>query len=862
MADIFLKIINMSISATWIVLTVLLLRLLLKKAPKWITVLLWGVVAVRLICPFSIESIMSLVPSTEIISPEIMVDKTPTIDSGVPIINNIVNPVVGETFAPDPTASANPLQILIPVLAIVWIVGIAAMLIYILISFLRLKRKIITAVLLRDNIYQSESVVSPFVLGIIKPKIYLPFNINDQCMEHVIAHEQAHIRRKDYLWKPLGFLILTLHWFNPMVWLGYILLCRDIELACDEKVIKRLNNDQRADYSQALLTCSVNRRMIVACPLAFGEVGVKDRVKSVLNYKKPAFWIIIVAIVASIVIAICFLTDPLESNDDKTTNSTSNNTTTSDILSTNADTVQCTHVWGQWVEKTKASCQTTGMKERICHNCHITESQKTEKLAHKESDWIIEKVADIGKDGVKYTKCVHCNKEMNKKTIPAITENHEHKVTEWLIVKNPDCTNKGIQNAVCSCGKTIETKEIASKGHTTVIDKAVAATCTSNGLTEGSHCSVCNNIIIQQKTTDKLPHKSIIDIAVAATCTSEGLTQGSHCSVCNTVIVKQNSINKLPHVPVTDAAVSATCKDTGMSEGSHCSVCKMVLVEQTVIPKTNTHTLSSWIIETEATCKAVGKKYRKCIDCNKKLETATIEKLTTHRVGVMNVEIDDGLFCGDKGEYFSTVYCKDCGEKISEGNHALPEKHSMKNGVCEICGLPQSTTAGLRFILNPDKKSYYVTANRNTFLGGNVVIGVYNGLSVTEVGPFDLCEGLKSIVIGDCVKKIEVFCGCTNLKNVVIGNGVKEIPEEAFSDCTSLTTVTIGDNVEKIGEKAFYKCNKLYYAYISGAHDWKCNNLYNNNVTIYGSWIGKEYGMESYFADYLKEYTTYEWTRK
>ena len=234
MADIFLKVINMSISATWIVLTVLLLRLLLKKAPKWITVLLWGVVAVRLICPFSIESIMSLVPSTEIISPEIMVDKTPTIDSGVPIINNIVNPVVGETFAPDPTASANPLQILIPVLAIVWIVGIAAMLIYILISFLRLKNKIITAVLLRDNIYQSESVVSPFVLGIIKPKIYLPFNINDQYMEHVIAHEQAHIRRKDYLWKPLGFLILTLHWFNPMVWLGYILLCRDIELACDE----------------------------------------------------------------------------------------------------------------------------------------------------------------------------------------------------------------------------------------------------------------------------------------------------------------------------------------------------------------------------------------------------------------------------------------------------------------------------------------------------------------------------------------------------------------------------------------------------------------------------------------------------
>ena len=310
MADIFLKIVNMSISASWIVLAVLVLRLLLKKAPKWITVLLWGIVAIRLICPFSIESVMSLIPSTETISPEIMMDKTPTINSGVPIINNIVNPVIGESFAPDPIASANPLQILIPVLAIAWIVGIVIMLAYTAISYFRVKSKIGTAVLFRDNIYQSENVISPFVLGIIKPKIYLPFNMNEQDMEHVIAHENAHIHRKDHLWKPFGFLVLTLHWFNPLMWLGYVLLCRDIELACDEKVVKEFNNEQKADYSQALLTCSVNRRVIAACPLAFGEVGVKNRVKSVLNYKKPAFWIIVVAIIASAVVAICFLTDP------------------------------------------------------------------------------------------------------------------------------------------------------------------------------------------------------------------------------------------------------------------------------------------------------------------------------------------------------------------------------------------------------------------------------------------------------------------------------------------------------------------------------------------------------------------------
>lgn len=310
MSEMFLKIINMSISASYIVLAVLLLRLLLKKAPKWITVVLWGIVAVRLVCPVSIESVLSLIPSSEVVSPTIMTDKTPTINTGIPIINSTLNPVISESFTPNPGDSANPLQIWIPVLTAIWIVGMVALLIYTVISYARVRRKIGTAVLLRDNIYQSENVVSPFVLGIIKPKIYLPFNMDEKDMEHVVAHEMAHIRRKDHLWKPLGFLLLTLHWFNPLMWLGYVLLCRDIELACDEKVIKELDHDARADYSQALLTCSVNRRMIAACPLAFGEVGVKDRVKSVLNYKKPAFWIIIAAIVACVAVAVCFLTNP------------------------------------------------------------------------------------------------------------------------------------------------------------------------------------------------------------------------------------------------------------------------------------------------------------------------------------------------------------------------------------------------------------------------------------------------------------------------------------------------------------------------------------------------------------------------
>ncbi len=310
MSGLFLKILNMSISASWLVLAVILLRFLLKKAPKWVNICLWGIVALRLICPFSIESAFSLIPSAETVSPEIMMDWSPTIDTGVPVLNAVVNPVITESFAPEPIASANPLQILIPVWALIWLLGILVLLLYTAISYWRLRRKVDTAVLLRENIFQSENVGSPFVLGIIRSRIYLPYEMKNDDMAHVIAHEQAHIRRRDHWWKPLGFLLLTIHWFNPLMWLAYILLCRDIELACDEKVIKELGSDARADYTQALVGCSVGRRMIAACPLAFGEVGVKQRVKSIMNYKKPAFWIVLAAVIVCIVVAVCFLTNP------------------------------------------------------------------------------------------------------------------------------------------------------------------------------------------------------------------------------------------------------------------------------------------------------------------------------------------------------------------------------------------------------------------------------------------------------------------------------------------------------------------------------------------------------------------------
>ena len=313
MSEVFLKIVNMSISASWLVLAVFLLRMVLKKAPKWVNVLLWGFVAVRLICPFSFESVFSLIPSAETVSPEIIMDPTPEVHTGIASLNSMINPIVTEAFAPEGMVSMNPLQLWIPLATMVWIVGIAAMLIYTAVSYILLQHKVNTAVPLKKGILQSENVASPFVLGIIKPKIYLPFRMDEQTLEYVIAHEEAHIRRRDHWWKPFGFVLLSIHWFNPLMWIGYILLCRDIELACDEKAIRQMDNENKANYTEALVACSINRRSIAACPLAFGEVGVKERVKSVMNYKKPAFWIMIAAVMICVIVAVCFLTNPTDS---------------------------------------------------------------------------------------------------------------------------------------------------------------------------------------------------------------------------------------------------------------------------------------------------------------------------------------------------------------------------------------------------------------------------------------------------------------------------------------------------------------------------------------------------------------------
>lgn len=313
MTELFLTIVNMSLNASYLLLAIILLRLALKKAPQWIKLPLWGLVALRLISPVFPQSSFSLLPQAQTISLNLANLAVPSIYSGIPIVDNMANALLSQSFTAAPGASVNPLQIWLPILAALWLLGIALLWVYAGASYLRLRRQVATAVLLQDNICQSENIPSPFLLGLLQPKIYLPLAMDETTAGFVVQHEQAHIRRHDQWWKAAGFLFVTVYWFNPLMWLAFWLLCQDMEMACDEKAVANYNREQKAAYAQALLNCSLRRQSPLAHPLAFGESDVKRRVKAILQNRKPTLILVFVAAVAGVIITICFLTNPYAS---------------------------------------------------------------------------------------------------------------------------------------------------------------------------------------------------------------------------------------------------------------------------------------------------------------------------------------------------------------------------------------------------------------------------------------------------------------------------------------------------------------------------------------------------------------------
>lgn len=314
MEAIFLKLLNMSITASWLVFAVFLLRILFRKAPKFVSMLLWALVGIRLVCPFSLKSILSVIPNPEPVPSEILTAEHPVIQSGISAVNETMNPVLSETFAPSAETGASPLGSLAFIASVLWLCGIVVLLLYTALSYRRIHKSVREAALYQGNVWLCDRIDTPFIFGVIRPRVFLPSDIEKADLPYVLAHEQAHLKRRDHLWKPLGFLLLTVYWFNPILWVAYILFCKDMELACDERVLRTLGAACKKPYSNALINCSVPRKRISACPLAFGETGVKERVRSVLNYKKPAFWLAAVAVVAVAVAALVFLTNPETEN--------------------------------------------------------------------------------------------------------------------------------------------------------------------------------------------------------------------------------------------------------------------------------------------------------------------------------------------------------------------------------------------------------------------------------------------------------------------------------------------------------------------------------------------------------------------
>jgi len=305
---IFLQILNLSFTASFVIAAVLVARLVLKKAPKIFSYVLWSVVLFRLVCPLTFESVLSLLPiNSATVSMDILSSRTPNIDTGIGIINNAVDSALPDLAA---GTGASPVQIWVFLSEIIWLTGLLCLLLYRFVSLAKLRARLVGAVKQRENIYLSDNICSPFVMGVIQPKIYLPSTLGEKEQGYIILHEQTHIRRFDHIIKIVSFGALCIHWFNPLVWLAFILCARDMEMACDESVIKDMDADIRIEYSSSLLSLATGKKIIAGAPLAFGEGDTKGRIKNVLNYKKPAFWVIIVALIAVAAVCVGLLSDP------------------------------------------------------------------------------------------------------------------------------------------------------------------------------------------------------------------------------------------------------------------------------------------------------------------------------------------------------------------------------------------------------------------------------------------------------------------------------------------------------------------------------------------------------------------------
>ena len=418
MTQVFIHLLNMSLSAGLLVVAILLLRPLLAKAPKWSICLLWAVVGLRLILPFSQSSALSLLPSAQFIPTDIAQMENPAVHTGIPAINDAVNPALTETFVLNTTWAS--LEQILGVLTIGWMVGIGIMLIYSLISYIQVRRQVSASIPLGNGVWCGDDVRSPFLLGILRPRIYVPSGMDPEQLEYVLRHERAHLKRRDHWWKPLGFLLLSVYWYNPLLWVAYILLCRDIERACDEKVVAGMDSGDIKRYAQALVDCATHRRLILACPVAFGEEALKSRIRSVLRYKKPVLAMVVAGVLASVAVAVCFLTAP----------------------------VACAHAYESDCVLQEATCQEKGMERRVCSYCRDSYSAVLPLQEHTYDAGTVTREPTCTTVGIKtYTcSCGATKTQQLEKT--AHTETFDGRCSLCkAVLTTPSVTENGVQTS-------------------------------------------------------------------------------------------------------------------------------------------------------------------------------------------------------------------------------------------------------------------------------------------------------------------------------------------------------------------------------------------------------------------------------
>ena len=489
----FLKLLNMGLTASWLVLAVLLLRILLKKAPKWTHCLLWAIVAVRLVLPVTFESSLSLVPSGEVIPADIAVTQTPAIHSGITSLNSVVNPAITQQVIRQADPQTNPMEFVFTAAAVLWAVGVVVMLIYSGVSYLLLRRRVRVSVETQPGVYLCDEVDAAFILGVFRPKIYVSSSLGSEHLSHVLAHEYAHLSRRDHIWKPLAFLLLSIYWFNPLLWLAYILLCRDIESACDEKVVSKLDSKGIVAYSEALLVGSTHRKMVMVCPVAFGEVSAKERIRGVLSYKKPAFWVVMAASLACLVTAVCFLTNP----------------------------IPCAHAYEQ-TETVPATCAQRGMQTLCCQKCGYTCAEPLHMTAHTYDGGVVTVAPNCLHTGTRLYTCIDCGAEKTEE-LPLTG----HTAGEKVGGRKPNCIQEGEVHSKCSvCDKVFVSEILPPNDTHDLVERVVReSTCT----TEGEGIRECTRCDYSESCTYERTGHQLYQV-------TEGRNVLVKCKVCNGVM--------------------------------------------------------------------------------------------------------------------------------------------------------------------------------------------------------------------------------------------------------------------------------------------------------------------------------------